>query len=35
MAKMITCLWFEHGKAREGAEFYARIFLDTKPIAPA
>ena len=22
--KMTTCLWFDHGKAREAAEFYAR-----------
>jgi predicted 3-demethylubiquinone-9 3-methyltransferase (glyoxalase superfamily) len=29
MAKMITCLWFDHGKAREAAEFYARTFPDS------
>jgi predicted 3-demethylubiquinone-9 3-methyltransferase (glyoxalase superfamily) len=27
--KMTTCLWFDHGKAREAAEFYASIFPDT------
>ncbi len=25
-SRMTTCLWFDHGKAREAAEFYARIF---------
>jgi predicted 3-demethylubiquinone-9 3-methyltransferase (glyoxalase superfamily) len=29
MAKMTTCLWFDHGKAREAAEFYASVFPDT------
>jgi len=29
MSKMITCLWFDHGKAREAAEFYARTFPDS------
>jgi hypothetical protein len=26
MSKMTTCLWFDHGKAREAAEFYASVF---------
>ena len=26
MAKMTTCLWFDQGKAREAAEFYAATF---------
>ncbi|MDQ2878188.1 MAG: VOC family protein [Pseudomonadota bacterium] len=29
MAKMTTCLWFDRGKAREAAEFYASVFPDT------
>lgn len=29
MAKMTTCLWFDHGKAREAAEFYASVFPDS------
>jgi predicted 3-demethylubiquinone-9 3-methyltransferase (glyoxalase superfamily) len=28
-SKMTTCLWFDHGKAREAAEFYASIFPDS------
>ena len=27
--KMTTCVWFDHGQAREAAEFYASIFPDT------
>ena len=29
MAKITTCLWFDHGKAREAAEFYADLFPDS------
>ena len=29
MSKMITCLWFDNGKAREAAEFYASVFPDS------
>jgi predicted 3-demethylubiquinone-9 3-methyltransferase (glyoxalase superfamily) len=29
MAKMTTCLWFDHGSAREAAEFYASVFPDS------
>ena len=30
MDKMTTCLWFDHGKAREAAEFYASVFPNSK-----
>jgi len=30
MTKMITCLWFDSGKAREAAEFYASVFPDSQ-----
>ena len=29
MTKMITRLWFDRGKAREAAEFYASVFPDS------
>jgi predicted 3-demethylubiquinone-9 3-methyltransferase (glyoxalase superfamily) len=29
MTKMTTCLWFDHGAAREAAEFYASVFPDS------
>ena len=29
MNKMITCLWFDSGQAREAAEFYASVFPDS------
>jgi predicted 3-demethylubiquinone-9 3-methyltransferase (glyoxalase superfamily) len=32
--KMITCLWFDKGKAREAAEFYAATFPDSH-VGPA
>ena len=30
MSKMTTCLWFDRGKAREAAEFYASVFPDSR-----
>ena len=29
MTAMTTCLWFDQGKAREAAEFYAATFPDS------
>lgn len=34
MNKITTCLWFDHGKAREAAEFYASIFPDSHVGSP-
>ncbi len=28
--KMVTCLWFDRGQAREAAEFYASVFPDSR-----
>src|SRR6202042_2697459 len=30
MSKMTICLWFDRGKAREAAEFYASVFPDSR-----
>ncbi len=27
---LTTCMWFDHGKAREAAEFYASVFPDSR-----
>lgn len=29
MTKLVTCVWFDQGKAREAAEFYAATFPDS------
>lgn len=30
MSKMTTCLWFDHGKVKEAAEFYASVFPNSE-----
>ena len=32
--KLVTCVWFDHGQAREAANFYASVFPDSR-VGPA